>query len=89
MAIAKRPNSNQNKAITQKDEKAVEAFITGAAKKTERAEEAAESTKKTGVMIYFEPDLLKRIDIAAKKRGVSRSAWVGFIASKMLDQDEG
>jgi hypothetical protein len=31
---------------------------------------------------------LARVDRAAKRRGVSRSAWVAFTLSKALDDDE-
>ena len=39
-------------------------------------------------MVRFDPALLARVDRAAKRRGVSRSAWIQFTLSKALD-DEG
>lgn len=82
MPIAKRPKSNQNVSIAKHDEKAAQAFISGAGKPEE------EGAKKP-VMIRFDPDLLDRIDTAAKRRGISRSAWVQFTLSRALDQGEG
>ena len=34
----------------------------------------ADETRKTPVMIRFDRELLKRVDAAAKRRGISRSA---------------
>jgi hypothetical protein len=39
-------------------------------------------------MIRFDTTLLSRVDKAAKRRGVRRSAWVAFTLSKALDDDE-
>jgi predicted HicB family RNase H-like nuclease len=84
MAIAKKPGSKQITSTPPSDAQA-ETFILGA-NKTAPAEEDA---KKAPVMIRFDPDLLKRVDSAAKRRGVSRSAWVQFTLSRALDQGEG
>jgi hypothetical protein len=40
-------------------------------------------------MMRFDPAVLKRVDEAAKRRGISRSAWIQFTVSRALDQDEG
>ena len=82
MTITKKPKSNQNASIAKSDEKAVQAFISGA-EKTEK------ETDKKAVIIRFDPELLDRIDTAAKRRGVSRVAWVQFTLSRALDQGEG
>jgi hypothetical protein len=37
----------------------------------------------------FDPALLKRIDSAAKRHGVSRTAWLHMVASRALDKGEG
>jgi metal-responsive CopG/Arc/MetJ family transcriptional regulator len=39
-------------------------------------------------MIRFDTALLARVDRAARRRGVSRSAWVAFTLSKALDDEE-
>jgi hypothetical protein len=78
MAIAKRPPS---KLL---DIAAKEAFITGG-----QVEEADRRGKLTATVIRFEPALLKRIDIAAAKRGLSRAAMVQFLCGRALDAGEG
>jgi predicted HicB family RNase H-like nuclease len=84
MAIAKKPGSKQTTGAPPSDEQA-EKFISGASKSAPAEEDA----KKAPVMIRFDPELLKRVDTAAKHRGVSRSAWVQFTLSRALDQGEG
>ena len=39
-------------------------------------------------MLRFDADLLRRVDTAAKRRGISRSAWIAFKVSEALDTDE-
>lgn len=86
MAITKKPKSNLT-AITPKDEeRAADAFITGAGPKPAPQEETG---KKIPFMVRFDADVLKRVDEAAKRRGISRSAWIQYIASRSLDQGEG
>jgi hypothetical protein len=38
-------------------------------------------------MIRFAPELLARVDQAARRRGISRSAWIAFTLSKALDDE--
>ena len=38
-------------------------------------------------MIRFDAELLARVDKAARRRGISRSAWVAFTLSKALDDE--
>ena len=52
------------------------------------AAQVAAGGKRTSAMIWFDTALLARVDRAAKRRGVSRSAWVAFTLSKALDDDE-
>jgi hypothetical protein len=52
------------------------------------AEDIAAAGKRTPAMIRFDTALLARVDRAAKRRGVSRSAWVAFTLSKALDDEE-
>jgi hypothetical protein len=84
MAIAKKPGSKQASSVPPSDVQA-ETFILGANKVAPPAEDA----RKAPVMIRFDPELLKRVDTAAKRRGISRSAWVQFTLSRALDQGEG
>ena len=66
------------------DEKA-EAFIAGAAKGTA----PNSGSSKVVVNMRFDTDLLARIDEAARRHGVSRTAWLHIIATRALDRGEG
>ncbi|HZC02609.1 MAG TPA: CopG family transcriptional regulator, partial [Gammaproteobacteria bacterium] len=66
-------------------EHAAEAFIAGAKPQIE----APGESKKIPIMVRFDPALLRRVNEAAKHRGVSRSAWIQFTLSRALDQGEG
>jgi predicted HicB family RNase H-like nuclease len=85
MAIARRPNINRKMAPAGEQELAAEAFIHGAAK---AKAPATEGTRKTPIMLRFDVALLRRVDAAAKRRGISRSAWIAFKVSEALDADE-
>jgi hypothetical protein len=84
MAIAKKPERNRS-AITAHpgDEKAAEAFISGA-----EGEPQVKETRKVPILVRFDRDMLKRVDGAAKRRGISRSAWIHFMVSRSLEQEE-
>ncbi len=75
MAIAKKPR--RQPAIA--DERAAERFISGAG--TPKAGHRIPTT------LRFDPDLLARIDAAAKRRGISRSAWIQYTLSRSLDEE--
>jgi predicted HicB family RNase H-like nuclease len=38
-------------------------------------------------MLRFDGELLRRVDLAAKRRGISRSAWIAFKVSEALDAE--
>ena len=38
-------------------------------------------------MLRFNGDLLRRVDTAARRRGISRSAWIAFKVSEALDAE--
>ncbi|MDH3603775.1 MAG: ribbon-helix-helix domain-containing protein [Candidatus Tectomicrobia bacterium] len=40
---------------------------------------------KTPITLRFDPDWLKRVDGEARRRGVSRSAWIPYTLSLALD----
>jgi predicted HicB family RNase H-like nuclease len=84
MAIAKKPKSNQKASSEPNTEQAAEAFISGT-----KEEEGKPPTKKIPIMMRFDPLVLERVDAAAKRRGISRSAWIQFVVSRALDQGEG
>jgi predicted HicB family RNase H-like nuclease len=85
MAIAKKPKNYQNAIASPHQEKAAEAFISGAGQATPATPESG----KKPFLIRFDQDVLKRVDSAAKRRGISRSAWIQFTVSRALDQGEG
>lgn len=86
MAIAKKPLRNQSDAPPSGSEKAAKAFIEGAGRS---AGGGQADTRKVPAMIRFDRDLLERVDAAARRRGVSRSAWVQYTLSRALDGGEG
>lgn len=68
-----------------------DAFISGASLKAEapapakpKAEPAA--LEKVVVNMRFDPVLLERVDASAKKRGISRTAWLHWAAAEMLGE---
>src|SRR3546814_4395462 len=89
----RKPNSKPKSPM---DEAAADAFIAGAAKpKAEpiatEADEAGQGAepRKSPVMLRFDRALLAKVDAAAKRRGISRSAWIQFTVSRALDAGEG
>ena len=84
MAIAKKPNRNRNEISPDEERAAV--FITGAG---QTPAPANETTPHVPVLMRFAQAVLKRVDVAAKRRGISRSAWIQFTVSRALDQGEG
>ena len=85
MAIAKKPESNHSAIATHREEEsAAEAFISGA-----EGEPQVKETRKVLVLVRFDRSMLKRVDGAAKRRGVSRSAWIHFMVSRALEQEDG
>jgi predicted HicB family RNase H-like nuclease len=39
-------------------------------------------------MVRFDAKLLARVDAAAERRGISRSAWIQYTLSRALDDEE-
>ena len=92
MAIARKPNSKPKPPM---DEAAADAFIAGAAKPeaapiAAEADEAGQGAepRKSPVMLRFDRALLAKVDAAAKRRGISRSAWIQFTVSRALDAEK-
>jgi hypothetical protein len=76
MAIAKRPGSKPPSDAN------AERFIAGAG-----AVDQPQIPKRGRVatMVRFDAALLEKVDAAAKKRGVSRSAWIQYTLSEALE----
>lgn len=79
MAIAKKPVS---------DHKDIDAFISGAPQKETQKKTADSGGGRSPCVIRFPPDLLARIDAAAKQRGISRAAWLCMVATRALDSGD-
>jgi hypothetical protein len=82
MPIAKRPTAG---AVVDQtvDEKQIEAFISGASAPS--VPPAPIDTKKKPTPVRFDPEMYPRIDAAAKRRGLSRAAWVRLVVSQALE----
>jgi len=75
MPIAKTPSRK-----TKMSDRRAEKFIMAAA-----GNETEEEGRFVQTPIRFPPDLLARIDRVAKKRGLNRSSWIRYAATKELD----
>ena len=82
MPITRRP---QSAGKAPQEDQVAEAFIQAAEKRVV----APKRKRKERVMIQIDEDALGRIDTAAERRGVSRSAWINFVILRALDQGEG
>ena len=88
MAIARKPNSSRSAALRGDPEKAASVFIQGAGKLPEPESRVIIGVgRKTPIMLRFDGELLRRVDLAAKRRGISRSAWIAFKVSEALDAE--
>lgn len=80
MAIAKHPVRK-----TKTKDKQAEKFIMAAAKTSSEAENDGRFIQ---TPIRFPKELLGRIDWAAKRRGLNRSSWLRYAATRELDREE-
>jgi hypothetical protein len=80
MAIAKHPSRN-----AKTSDKRAEKFILAA---PEVASETEEDGRFIQTPVRFPRSLLARIDRTAKKRGLNRSSWLRYAATKELDREE-
>jgi hypothetical protein len=83
MAIAKRPHRDRSPELTPAQERAAEAFITGA-----EAQTPPPRTAKVPILVRFDRELLRHVDQAARRRGLSRSGWIRYQISRALDADD-
>jgi predicted HicB family RNase H-like nuclease len=77
MAIGKKPN---RPLTATAEERAASQFIAGASLPQAKPH-------KTPTTLRFDPELLARIDAAARRRKVSRSAWIQYTLSRVLDEE--
>jgi hypothetical protein len=86
MAI-KMPHNVRSSSVDAK----ADAFISEAGLKTAspspaKAQTVLAPTEKVVVNMRFDPVLLERVDASAKKRGISRTAWLHWAAAEMLGE---
>lgn len=85
MAIARKPGSKPAAAADAK----AESFISAAGQAPTPPPIAAGDSEAHGrrqpVMIRFDKELLARVDKAARRRGVNRSAWISYVISTALE----
>lgn len=79
MAIAKKPARTATATSPTSDERAAEAFIAAAGAKGKN--------RLNPTTLRFDPDLLRRIDAAAKRRGIKRTPWIMYAISRALDDE--
>ena len=80
MAIARKPLSK-----SPSDADAVR-FIAGAGEVSHQPDAAQVKRARVATMVRFDAALLEKVDAAAKRRGVSRSAWVQYTLSQALEE---
>lgn len=94
----KRPTSDIEQSIndsvrtegTKVDETKAEAFIAGANEPILKASMAKkQKAERLPVLIRFDPVLLRKVEEAAQRRGISRSAWIQYVLSVALEKGEG
>ncbi len=76
MSIAKKPTRHRSEVS---EKKAAERFIAKA--------EASRSGGMVATTLRIDSELLARIDAAASRRGVSRSAWIKYTLSRVLEEE--
>ncbi len=82
MAIVKNPKRNDSSV----SEREAQAFISGAGQ-TEPPPLPARQLKDP-IMIRITPDMLRRIDVAARRLGISRSAFIVSSTAERLERME-
>jgi hypothetical protein len=83
MTIARKPSSKQ----TMAPEGAANRFISGAGQGVSDAPADDLRGTRKPVMIRFDRELLARVDKAAKRRGINRSAWISYVISTALENE--
>lgn len=89
MAVTKKPKRQH--ADAKSEDARADQFISGAGEGgTPAAEPTPQPQKRQKQMttLRFDPELLRRIDVAAGRHGISRAAWISYTLARVLD-DEG
>jgi hypothetical protein len=85
MAIARKPDGKPAPAIDAKAESFISGAGQGAAGAAQPAMDEEPGSRRQPVMIRFDKELLARVDKAARRRGVNRSAWISYVISQALE----
>jgi len=88
LAVTPKPKRQQSAVQSTQNERAADTFITRAGGTTPASDHERKG-KRNPITLRFNPDLLKKVDTAAKRRGISRTAWIQFVVSRALDQGDG
>lgn len=75
MALASKPKSNQTLSPGKQITPEQQSFISKASESVQ-VKEAEQDRKKVPVMLRVDPDVLQRIDRAAKSIGLKRAAFI-------------
>lgn len=87
MAIAKKPLSNQMLSESKQLTAEQQAFISNSPKQPVQ-QDPEQDRKKVPVMLRVDPELLKRIDHAAKGIGLKRAAFILSSAVERINRME-
>lgn len=89
----KRPISDIERPINDSvriEETKAEAFIAGASEQSSKTPLLkTPKAERQPILIRFDPDLLRKVEEAAGRRGISRSAWIQYVLSVALEKGEG
>jgi hypothetical protein len=91
MAIARKPGSKPAAAQEEPPaarEETVTRFIQGANGELQYLDTVTRPASRKPAMVRFDAALLARVDKAARRRGISRSAWIQYVLSERLDADD-
>jgi hypothetical protein len=87
MAIAKKPKAASSTTTEQERERQERAFLAGSPDFANATK--SDDAKMQTVHLRFEPEMLPRVDAAAKEMGLgSRSAWVRYAVMQALKTQE-
>ena len=101
MSITKKPkqpasdieqstNDSVRTEETKADETKAEAFIAGAKEAPVKDSSGKiHKAERQPILIRFDPVLLRKVEEAAQRRSISRSAWIQYVLSVALEKGEG
>jgi hypothetical protein len=88
MPIGRKPTTSSTRDQSA-EAKREEAFLRGGGTLTATDQNEDENGDRQRVTLRLDPDLLKRIDRAAKRAHLKRNAWIQYKLATLLDDEEG